>query len=278
MATTLSEGFNVFHGRLTPTTGESSAAASHRKSIKECLERNFSMRRFFRSGSFGNGTSIRGYSDVDYFAELPTSELTQSSTATLKKVCAALDARFPNSGVKVSTPAVVVPFGIDASEATEVVPADFVAESQGYRVYDIADMSGGWMRSSPDAHTAYVRAVDSKHNGQVKPLIRFVKAWKCFKNVPILSFYLELYVAKYANGQNNILYYWDLYYILKQLWDGQLSAIQDPMGISGYVYPCSSAPKKEDALSKLVTAYVRAQKAFEAQRASNTKDAVYRQI
>src|SRR5439155_23657899 len=103
----------------------------------------------------GNDTSISGYSDVDYLACLPTDQLTQVSTSSLVKVRNALDFRFPNTGVRVSCPAVVVPFGSTKSEVTEVVPADYVRESDGYKVYDIADCAGGWMNASPDAHNAY---------------------------------------------------------------------------------------------------------------------------
>jgi len=58
MAKTVKEGFRIFHSRLTPTGGESEAAKSHRASIEACLKKNFEITRFFRTGSFGNGTSI----------------------------------------------------------------------------------------------------------------------------------------------------------------------------------------------------------------------------
>jgi hypothetical protein len=51
---------------------ETSATVSHRASIKACLENNFGLKRFTRIGSFGNGTNVSGYSDVDYLACLPT--------------------------------------------------------------------------------------------------------------------------------------------------------------------------------------------------------------
>lgn len=96
------------------------------------------MKRFTRIGSFGNGTSISGYSDVDYLACLPTDQLTQSSTYSLQKVRNALDTRFPYSNVRVNCPAVQVPFGSVATETTEVVSADEVGESNHFKVYDIA--------------------------------------------------------------------------------------------------------------------------------------------
>lgn len=261
MPRTIEQGFEDFLSKLKPQTTESEAARSHRASIEACLRNNFGLKRFVRIGSFGNGTSISRRSDVDYLACLPTDQLTQVSTSTLVKVRNALDARFPNTGVAVSCPAITVPFGTRASEITEIVPADRVGESSGFQVYEIADCAGGWMKASPDAHNAYVKSVDDKLGGKVKPLIRFLKAWKFFRAVPISSFYLELRVARYASDENAIVYDIDVRNVLKRLWDGQLAAMQDPMGVSGYIPACKSDATRADALSKLETAYTRAEKA-----------------
>jgi hypothetical protein len=117
------------------------------------------------------------------------------------------------------------------------------------------------MKTSPDAHNAYVRDIDDALGGKVKPLIRFLKAWKCFRDVPISSFYLELRVAKYASGEKSIVYDIDVKNVLKMLFDCELGSMQDPVGISGYIPACSTDTKKQDALSKLETAFTRAQNA-----------------
>lgn len=269
MPRSIEEGFEDFLLKLKPQTGESDAAKSHRASIEACLRNNFGLNRFVRIGSFGNSTSISRYSDVDYLACLPTNQLTQVSTSSLVKVRNALDTRFPNTGVAVSCPAVVVPFGTRKSERTEIVPADYIREANSYKVYDIADCAGGWMKASPDAHNAYVHSVDERLGRKVKPLIRFIKAWKFFRDVPISSFYLELRVAKYASEEKAILYDIDVRNVLKLLWDGQLASMQDPKGISGYVPACRSDAMRADALSKIETAYTRAEKARDASAAGN---------
>ena len=64
---------------------------------------------------------------------------------------------------------------------------------------------------------------------------------------------------------------YDLRHIMKKLLDNDLAAIQDPMGISGYVYPCATDAKKEDALSKLTTGFTRADKAYEQRTADLDK-------
>jgi len=129
------------------------------------------------------------------------------------------------------------------------------------------------MKVSPDAHNYYVRSVDEKLNWKVKPLIRFIKAWKYFRAVPISSFYLELRVAKYASEEQFISYEHDVRNIFKLLLDLDLSKMQDPMGFSGYIAPCTSKVAKTDALSKLNTAYIRAQKAVEESKNGNIAEA-----
>ncbi len=273
---TVDRGFRDFLTRLRPTSGESTAAKNHRASIKACLESNFGMTRFFRTGSFGNGTSISAHSDVDYFAQIPTENLTTNSTTTLRKVRNALDTRFPDTGISVSCPAIVVPFGTDAKESTEVTPADYVgvtSDDNEYKVYDIPDCSDGWMRSSPDAHNAYVREVDGDLSNKVKPLIRFIKAWKYYRNVPISSFYLELRVTKYAKGESSIVYAEDVKRVFSHLDNIDLANMQDPMRISGYISPCSTDTQLEDAKSKLSTALSRAEKACDAEDDGDTEEA-----
>ena len=273
---TVDRGFRDFLTKLTPTSTESTEAKNHRASIKACLESNFGMTRFFQTGSFGNGTSISGHSDVDYFAEIPTCNLKDDSTTTLNEVRNALVKRFPNTRVRVSCPAVVVPFGTDAKESTEVTPADYVevtSDDDEYKVYDIPDCSDGWMRSSPDAHNTYVREVNEDLSKKVKPLIRFIKAWKYYRNVPISSFYLELRVTEYAKDESSIVYAEDVKGVFSHLDDINLRRMQDPKGISGYISPCSTDAKLEDAKSKLSTALSRAENACDAEDEGNTEKA-----
>lgn len=264
MPRTVDEGFRDFLTKLTPSGTETQSAKSHRASIEARLTAHFGLRRFVRIGSFGNGTSISGHSDVDYLASIPTDQLTADSSYSLQKVRRSLEARFPNTGVCVSCPAVVCPFGDSPAETTEIVPADYVGERGRFSVYDIADCSGGWMKASPDAHNEYVREIDNRLGNKVKPLIRFIKAWRCYLAVPITSFYLELRVAKYASGEASIVYDIDVKNILCQLRDSALAGMQDPMGVSGYIPACKTEALKTDALSKLYTAATRATKAREA--------------
>ncbi len=268
MAKTLEEGFETFLSWLVPLNSEHDTAASHKSSVKSCLEKNFGCYSFFETGSFGHGTGVRHYSDTDYFAVCRTANLKRNSASTLRDVRIALQNTFwRTSGIEVKTPAVRIPFGRLKSEDLEVTPCDYrglVETPLGKKAtYDIPAYDGSWMRSSPGAHNAYVQKHDERLSGKLKPLIRLVKAWKFYNNVPIRSFYLELRVTKYAEGESTIIYDIDLKRIMKLLDDNQLASIRDPMGISGLIEACSTDVKRRDALSKLSTGLGRAEKAVD---------------
>jgi len=279
MPKTLDQGFDTFLSWLVPLASEHDKAKSHKDSVKACLEKNFECYSFFETGSFGNATGVRHYSDTDYFAVMPAKKVYTDSAYTLRKIKEALQETFwRTEGIGVNTPSVRIPFGNYASETLEITPAKFngfVDTPVGSKSsYDIPDYSGGWMKSSPQAHNAYVKREDERLGYKLKPLIRLVKAWKFYNNVPISSFYLELRTTKYAEGESSIVYDIDLKRVMKILYDNDLPSIQDPMGISGYVKACSTDAKREEALSKVKTGYSRAEKAVE-KRESNVDDAFY---
>lgn len=267
----IKQGFDSFHSKIKTSAVETAVAKSHRASIESCLKNSFGLNRFTRIGSFGNGTNISGYSDVDYLACLPTNVLTKTSTASLTKVKNVLNVRFKSTNIKISAPAVVCPFGTYKSEDTEVVVADYITEKNGFKVYEISDCNNGWMEVSPDAHNDYVARVDRKHSGKIKPLIRFIKAWKYYRDVPISSFYLEMRVAKYADDEASIIYDIDVKNILTMLNENKLASMHDPTSVGGYIYPCKSDIAKQNALSKLSTAATRAKKARVAEGNGDTK-------
>lgn len=273
MPRTIEQGFADFHTNLKATAAETQATVSHRASIKACLESRFGLQRMARIGSFGNGTNISNCSDVDYLTVLPTRSLKQSSVSSLRIVKEALETRFPSTDIHVDTPAVVCPFGTYKAQHTELVIADYVKETNGYKVYEIADGDDGWLQICPDAHNAYVAKVDQQHGGKVKPLIRFIKAWKYAHSVPIKSFYLEMRVAKYAESEPSIIHEIDVPYFLNRLLSAELAGMQDPMGFSGLIQPCKSTADKKTALSQLNTAATRASKAEQARVNGDVKEA-----
>ena len=129
------------------------------------------------------------------------------------------------------------------------------------------------MRSSPEAHRAYVRDIDESLANKVRPLVRFMKAWKYYQDVPASSFYLELCTAQYASTQSSIVYALDVKCMFATLHRTRLADTQDPQGISGSIRACSTEVKLRDAMSKVETALDRAQRAVEADATGRTDDA-----
>ncbi|MBP9702871.1 nucleotidyltransferase [Candidatus Woesebacteria bacterium] len=275
MPRTIDEGFRDFHEKLKIVNSESEAVKSHRASIKACLENNFGMTNFFRTGSIGNGTNVNGYSDTDYFSVIPRENLSDNSITSLRKVKEALQTRFPSSNIYVDSPAVVVDFGSKASETTEIIPSDYMKTENGVNIYDIPDTYGSWMKSSPMANNKYVTQLNESLGFKVKPLIRFIKAWKFYNNVPISSFYLEMRTAKYISTQDSIIYSIDIRDVFKYLIDINLAKIIDPVGVGGYIDGLKTENAKTETLSKLNTAYTRAVNAKSCENANNISDSFY---
>ena len=86
MPKTIEEGFDTLIGRLQPLSSENGKAQSHKNSVESCLKNGLSCSKFFETGSFGSGTGVRHYSDTDYFAVIPSSNLWADSAYSLKIV------------------------------------------------------------------------------------------------------------------------------------------------------------------------------------------------
>ena len=280
MAKTITEGFQAFYSRLEPLQSERDKAVSHKGSVKSCLENNFKCYNIIETGSFGNGTGVRHYSDTDYFAPIPVDILTDDSSYFLRKLKEAFQKTFwQTTGIEVNSPAVVIPFGQYASEDIEVTPCNFKGMSEtplgNYPKYLIPNGSGGWMAASPQAHNAYVKSVDEKLRGKLKPLIKFIKAWKFMNEVPILSFHLELRITKFLEDSVVFSYDKNILNIFSHLNQVQLADMRDPMGISGLIPSTKTYSQRDAALSKLNTALSRAEKAYNARTKDKIDDAFY---
>lgn len=279
MPKTVEQGFEAFLTELKPSKSEYDKAASHKNSVSESLQKNFSCYKFFETGSFGARTGIRHYSDADFFAAIPSEKLYTNSSTSLRVIKESLQQRFSSTpNIIVNCPSVRIPFGIYASETMEITPCCFdglVETPCGkFERWEIPNChEGDWMYSSPAAHNAYVNRENDRLSEKVKPLIQLVKAWKYYNSVPISSFYLELRVTKYCQSEPAIVYDIDLQNFFESLKENNLAKMRDPMGISGLIPACSSDSKKEEALSKINTGLTRIIKAREAENVGNTNSA-----
>lgn len=272
MAKSLSQGFTEFLGHLTPTATEQQAAALHRESVEGALNSGLSVNRFRQTGSFHHGTGIRGHADVDLLVSLGIVRPT-TSWASLSAVKCALEARFPNTPLYISRPAVVLDFG-RGTERWEVIPAYITGRGgPDQYVYDIPSPTsgGGWIDTAPDEHLRYVNASNDRPavKGGAKALTQFLKAWKYYAGVPISSFYLEMFAARHMNGESSFVPHIDLLLAMSKMWDGDLPGIPDPSRASGTIQACSTPDGQAIALDMLLSAYSCAKLAQEEHSAGN---------
>ena len=150
-ALTVEDAFAQFLPILATSQGETQSAASHRASVEARLKADFGLTTMFRTGSFGAATNVRGYSDVDYFAVIPRTNLKANSSVTLSKVADTMRARFPlTPNIRVNGPGVQIPFGDEGAERVEIIPVDLMGNTElGFREFEMPDENGGWKFSAP---------------------------------------------------------------------------------------------------------------------------------
>jgi hypothetical protein len=270
MPKTVAEGFDELLSRIPASTAITERTRRHRESIRACLAAKFRMTNFVPAGSFGHGTNIPRYSDVDYFMVQDEDDWPNNSATALRNVRNVLGARFPFTPVRVSSPVVLVPFGQTSSERFEITPAFFDEDSEDHETFWIPDRQTGWMLSAPRAHNAYVTEVNQQLNGRAKPVIRLLKLWNGTCAVGLRSIYLELRIAKRLRAAAGVTYSVEVAETLAAMHASGLRAMRDPVGVTGLIEACSEA-RKVEALSKIQTALIRAGKALAAEDAGNPR-------
>jgi hypothetical protein len=249
----------------TPSSTQFAGARSHRAAIDTRLDSDLGIFGMLEIGSLRHGTGIWLYSDADYLVSLKGTKPISPWT-TLNNVKASLQARFPSTTIVVRQPAVVCRF---SDGDVEVVPGYYTDGG-----YSIPDPTGGWMLTHPSAHNAWVNEVNKKFDGAAKKLARQVKIWKYKRNVPVSSCYLEMRAAKHIDGETAYSPLWDLYLSLKKMNAAQLAAMNDPTGLGSRFTATSSESNRADALSKLSTAVLRAERAKDYAAAGDEANAI----
>ena len=208
---------------MTPDEAARSAAAKRRKEIEEWLMYDLGIIRMRETGSWHHGTALDGFSDVDYFVSMCDSRPSASPSA-LEELRASLSHGIRGAYVSIDRPTVRLRYFGDGPDV-EITPA-YIRDTDDY---DIPDPdSTGWIRSNPAVHLEYVDRAQKETDGRAKGLIRLVKTWKSWNNVPLSSFYLEMRTAQYALNNKPIIYDWDLHDFFKSLANSGLREMNDP--------------------------------------------------
>lgn len=236
-------------------------------------------------GSHARDTAIGGTSDLDVLAILPNEALRRggvriSSNTALENLRERLLDRYPSTRVRRDVQAIVVGFGGGARDI-DVVPGAWVGMIDvpllGAKrpVFDIPDASGGWMRTSPEAHNDYIEYADVRAGGKLKYVARLLRHWRRSRTpkVPMLTFHAELVLAQQGTCARIASYSHLLADAFSVLAARAGRALQDPLGISSFIPIASTEPKRAEVVKALNFAADHAAKAVMAENQARLSEA-----
>jgi hypothetical protein len=184
--------FAQFHSNLGLTPLQQLDGYTKRSSVVSCLNRVYygaaddNANSFF-IGSWGKDTAIRPPRDVDVYFVLPVSVYQRfqgytwnRQSALLQEVKTTLATTFPNTDMSGDGQVVLVNF---ASYNVEVVPAFALTTPGHYWICD-TNNAGSHKETAPWAEAQHITDSDTANAGNLRPLIRMLKAWQACCAVP----------------------------------------------------------------------------------------------
>lgn len=139
-------------------------------------------------GSYGRGTAIKGFSDLDILFQLPhevyvkyNSHLSNSQSNLLQEVRNSISKTYSTSEISADGQVVVVSFSDNIR--FEVMPS-FINKNKSY-TYPDSNNGGSWKITNPIPEIDAISSMDSNCNSNLKNLCKMTRAWKNKWDVPI---------------------------------------------------------------------------------------------
>lgn len=248
--------FQTLLARISPLQSEIDAAERHVATIRTRLAEAFALKGFVRAGSYSRNTFIRGGSDVDMFAVVARDDLRWggsyvSSDTALGNFGRELRARFPSTAIRRDTQAIVLEF---TDCQVDVVPAYFSGmTTSNHPMYAIPDGQGGWMKTSPAQHNAYIRHEDEASRGKLRRVAQLIKFWRECRSprMPLSSFHIEMVLASEGICRGIKSYSECVSEVLQGLAQRECRGLQDPLRISGLLPAVKSEARRESAVASV---------------------------
>ncbi|MGE7216610.1 SMODS domain-containing nucleotidyltransferase [Priestia koreensis] len=150
-------------------------------------------------GSYGRGTCIDGFSDIDILAILPPSLYTNynnysynGQSALIQRLKLVINNVYPTTIKKGDGQVVVVSFS-DGVEF-EIVPAFRYGEKF---IYPDSHQGGTWKQCDPISEIKELNNTNKFYNGKIKILSRLTRAWRTVNDVEISGILIDTLAYKY---------------------------------------------------------------------------------
>jgi len=158
-------------------------------------------------GSYGRGTAINSFSDLDMIFKLPygvyerfNSYSGNGQSALLQEVRNAIKKTYSVTDVGADGQVVVVPF--NNGIIFEVVPAFINKDGRSY-TYPNANSGGSWKVTDPVPEIEAISKMDSNCNYNLKNLCRMMRAWKNTWNVPMGGLLIDTFSHNFLKNWDN---------------------------------------------------------------------------
>ncbi|HEY6456492.1 MAG TPA: hypothetical protein VIY90_14560 [Steroidobacteraceae bacterium] len=197
--------FTEFHKNLALTPLQSADGMKKRAGVVSCLNNAYygtssETDNSFFVGSWAKNTATRPPRDVDVYFLLPPQvynrfeqRLWNRQSALLQEVREQLATTYPDTDMSGDGQVVVVKFG---TYCVEVVPAFMLTTPGRYWICNTSD-GGSYKETAPWVEVNSLQAADLVNAGNLRPLIRMLKAWQAWCSVEIKSFHLELLATEF---------------------------------------------------------------------------------
>lgn len=259
MATTISQGFAKLKSNLEITSLQSSTVSTRQSNVRDVVKAGLDTVDDFLTGSYRRSTMIAPLSsaDVDTFFVLESKyywDYEKNPAGLLDKVKGVLLKTYTRTpAISRNGQAVTITFD---DFVVDVVPG-FNREGGGYLIPN--SNTSSWIATNPKTHVDIWSTANSKHSGNLIPLIKMIKCWNREHSQLLSSFHLECLVLKVLDGVTISSFPSGARYAFGKTKE-QIDCINyDPAGFGGDVGQyLNTAQKRNDVKDRLDRAYSRA--------------------
>lgn len=216
---TVTQRFSDFLTNLKLTPSQQDDGETKFKGVTKCLSKHYynsdsESEHGMLVGSWGKKTRIRPPRDVDSLFVLPDSVYLRYAAMSwtvnkqsqlLQDVKGVLKKCYPRTDMRGDNQVVVVPFD---SYEVELVPA-FTCGTQ-FKICNTKN-GGSYKTIDPESDLTMMNYYDKDSSGNTRNLIRMMKRWQGYCNVPIKSFWVELlaqaFVSDWAHKGKSTTWY-----------------------------------------------------------------------